>query len=126
MRISKLSKPVMVAWVVRKAWKLAESTPADLERQLSELTPGARNAKDGECAVCRQAVLRYSAKMRGKYCLQRSIATYLLCYSWYGSVPKLVIGARLDPFQAHAWVEEDGNALDTIPVRDTFTILQEI
>ena len=44
-------------------------------------------------------------------CLQRSAATVFLLRE-YGIEAELVIGAQLMPFQAHAWVEVDGRAVN--------------
>jgi hypothetical protein len=49
---------------------------------------------------------------RRALCLQRSIATALLMRR-HGIQARLVLGARLVPFKAHAWVE-----VDRIPVND--------
>ncbi|WP_079249549.1 lasso peptide biosynthesis B2 protein [Streptomyces sp. IMTB 2501] len=43
----------------------------------------------------------------GRYCLQRSLATALLC-RMRGSWPTWCSGVRTSPFAAHAWVEADG------------------
>ena len=44
-------------------------------------------------------------------CLQRSAATVSLLRD-YGIEAQLVIGAQLMPFEAHAWVEVDGRAVN--------------
>ncbi|WP_241481557.1 lasso peptide biosynthesis B2 protein [Nocardiopsis gilva] len=43
----------------------------------------------------------------GEACLQRSLATVLLCRMG-GSQPTWCVGVRTEPFQAHAWVEAEG------------------
>ena len=60
------------------------------------------------------AVLASSMRCRGEYCLQRSIATALLCRA-AGCWPEVRIGARPRPFQAHAWVAVRGVAVGELP-----------
>jgi hypothetical protein len=43
----------------------------------------------------------------GRYCLQRSLATTLLC-RMRGVWPTWCIGVHTAPFTAHAWVEAEG------------------
>jgi hypothetical protein len=47
----------------------------------------------------------------GEGCLQRSLATALLC-RLRGSWPTWCTGVRTMPFGAHAWVEADGVPVD--------------
>ncbi|MFD0382133.1 lasso peptide biosynthesis B2 protein [Streptomyces stramineus] len=48
--------------------------------------------------------------LRGEGCLQRSVATALLC-RMRGVWPDWCTGVRTAPFRAHAWVEVDGRPI---------------
>jgi Transglutaminase-like superfamily len=67
-------------------------------------------------ATCRQAkdahdtILASSVLCAGRYCLQRSLATTVLCRI-RGVWPTWCIGVRTAPFVAHAWVEVDGQPI---------------
>lgn len=56
-------------------------------------------------------------------CLQRSAATACLLRR-YGTKAQMVIGSRLMPFQAHAWVEVEGRVVNDRPyVQETYAVL---
>jgi hypothetical protein len=61
-----------------------------------------RQAKDA-----RDAIVSVSVLCAGRYCLQRSLATTLLCRI-HGVWPTWCTGVRTAPFVAHAWIEVDG------------------
>jgi Transglutaminase-like superfamily len=61
-----------------------------------------QQAKDAQ-----DSVLAVSVLCGGRYCLQRSLATTLLC-RLRGVWPTWCTGVRTAPFVAHAWVEADG------------------
>ena len=46
----------------------------------------------------------------GPKCLERSVATALLC-RMRGSWPDWCAGVALEPFRAHAWVEAEGSVV---------------
>jgi hypothetical protein len=56
------------------------------------------------------AILAVSVLCGGRYCLQRSLATTLLCRI-RGVWPTWCTGVRTAPFVAHAWVEADGQPI---------------
>jgi hypothetical protein len=57
-------------------------------------------------------------------CLQRSSATTLLLRR-YGWEAEMVIGARLTPFQSHAWVEIKGAVVNDKPyMQETYLVLE--
>jgi Transglutaminase-like superfamily len=62
------------------------------------------HAMDLACALYPKNVL----------CLQRSAATTLLLRR-YGFSAEMVIGAHMNPFRAHAWVEIDGVVVNDKP-----------
>jgi hypothetical protein len=103
---------------------LATLKPGRLRRVLEILRGGARPATAAEAQRALDAVLAGSVRCRGEYCLQRSIATALLC-RLIGSWPELRIGAQSQPFRAHAWVSVDGTAVGELPetIRGLGTLL---
>jgi hypothetical protein len=57
-------------------------------------------------------------------CLQRSAATACLLKA-YGISAQLVIGVRSVPFQAHAWVEVNGEIVNDRPyLRESYAVLE--
>jgi hypothetical protein len=103
------------AWcAVAAAHLLATLKPHRLRRVLELLRVGARPATAAETRQALDAVLASSMRCRGEYCLQRSIATALLCRIG-GRWPELLIGARPRPFQAHAWVAAGGVPVGDLP-----------
>jgi len=93
---------------------LSNVSPARLRRFLELARIGARPATAPETRLALDAVLSMSIRCTGEYCLQRSIATVLLC-RMTGSWPEWRTGVRVDPFQAHAWVVADGVAVGEHP-----------
>nr|WP_202511647.1 lasso peptide biosynthesis B2 protein [Streptomyces sp. SID3343] len=89
-------------------------------RVLTLLSPGrmrkalvfARGGASGpataaQVSTARRAVVAVSARCAGEGCVQRSVATALLCRA-RGVWPTWCSGVRTEPFRAHAWVEVDG------------------
>lgn len=94
-----------------RAYDLSVNSPAELQRQLSrrylELGPASR--KETEYALA--AVIKADRQLRGRYCLQRSLAAFLFSARLYARKPTLIVGARIEPFIAHAWLEADGQVV---------------
>ncbi|MFD8712628.1 lasso peptide biosynthesis B2 protein [Streptomyces anulatus] len=88
--------------------------PGRLRRLLETLRRGARPATREEALTARQAAVTVSARCAGEGCLQRSVATVLLCRA-RGAWPTWCTGVRSDPFRAHAWVEVDGEPVGEPP-----------
>ncbi|MER6813049.1 lasso peptide biosynthesis B2 protein [Spirillospora sp. NPDC000708] len=86
---------------------IAALPPRRLRRVLAFLRRGARPASGEEALAARQAVVTVSVQCAGQGCLQRSLATVLLCRA-SGTWPDWCTGVRLEPFRAHAWVEAGG------------------
>ncbi|MFC6887040.1 MULTISPECIES: lasso peptide biosynthesis B2 protein [Actinomadura] len=82
--------------------------PRRLRAVLCALRRGARPATAGEALAARQAVVTVSVQCAGQGCLQRSLATALLCRAG-GAWPDWCTGVRMEPFRAHAWVEVGGD-----------------
>ncbi|WP_116214972.1 lasso peptide biosynthesis B2 protein [Streptomyces olivoreticuli] len=98
---------------VAVAGRLARSSPARIRTVLTWLRKGARPAAYAEVRAARQAVVVVSLRCASdEGCLQRSLATVLLCRV-RGSWPEWVVGVRArPPFGAHAWVEAEGRMVE--------------
>ncbi|MFD7417518.1 lasso peptide biosynthesis B2 protein [Kitasatospora purpeofusca] len=92
---------------VTAARLLTHLNPGRLRRTLEAARGTAPPATTAQALAARRAVVTVSARCAGEGCLQRSIATALLCRS-RGTWPTWCTGVRSDPFRAHAWVEADG------------------
>ena len=89
---------------------LAHLSPRRIRAVLTQLRRGAAPATYEQAKHAQEAVLAVSVRCRGRYCLQRSLATTLLCRI-RGVWPTWCTGVRTAPFVAHAWV-----AVDSQPV----------
>ncbi len=102
----------LVAFVaVTLARLLARQSPRRIRSVLLFVRRGARPATVAEASTARAAVTAVSALCAGEGCLQRSLATALLC-RLRGTWPTWCTGVRTAPFRAHAWVEADGVPVD--------------
>ncbi|MEV0633911.1 lasso peptide biosynthesis B2 protein [Streptomyces sp. NPDC050619] len=86
---------------------LARLPPRRIRAALGVARRGARPARYDEALRARQEVTAVSTLCAGRYCLQRSLATALLC-RMRGHWPQWCSGVRTSPFGAHAWVEAEG------------------
>jgi hypothetical protein len=125
-----VEEPGVTSWYLRPvamcaiatANLLARLSPWKLRRVLQVLARRARPSTAEEASRARNAVTAVSARCRGNWCLQRSIATVLMS-RLAGHWPDWYTGVRLAPFAAHAWVEADGKPVDEAPnLRDVFSI----
>lgn len=89
---------------------LTHTNPARLRRALESVRRGAAPATAEEALTARQQVVAVSLRCAGQGCLQRSIATALLCRA-RGTWPTWTTGVRTQPFAAHAWIEADGHII---------------
>lgn len=96
---------------VAVAHLLARQSPHRIHRVLLALRRGARQASYEQAAAARRDVTGASIRCAGRYCLQRSLATTLLC-RLRGSWPTWHTGVRSAPFAAHAWVSVDGRPVE--------------
>src|SRR5258707_777160 len=79
-----------------------------------------RNTIPAICEAVDLAAIWYPKEV---LCLQRSAATACLLKR-YGHSVQLVIGARLSPFKAHAWVELAGHVVNDKPyVPEIYAVL---
>ncbi|MEU7135042.1 lasso peptide biosynthesis B2 protein [Streptomyces sp. NPDC046261] len=102
-----LGRRLLARLTVTVAWLLIRMPPARLRRTLGLLSRGAHPATGAQALASRRAVVSVSRTCAGQGCLQRSVATVLLC-RLTGSWPTWCAGVRTEPFRAHAWVEADG------------------
>lgn len=86
---------------------LAHLPPRRIRTVLTLLRRRAAPATYQQANDAQDAVLAVSVLCGGRYCLQRSLATTLLCRI-RGVWPTWCTGVRTAPFVAHAWVEADG------------------
>ncbi|MFD7236399.1 lasso peptide biosynthesis B2 protein [Streptomyces syringium] len=89
--------------------------PHRIRRVLSLVRRGAAPATAEQALTARRAVVAVSARCAGEGCLQRSVATALLC-RMCGVWPDWCTGVRTAPFRAHAWVEVDGLPIGEPPL----------
>lgn len=84
---------------------------------------GGEDAGAAVCAALDRAALWYP---RTRLCLARSaVATCLL--RWHGRPARMIVGAKLMPFHAHAWVELDGQVIADRPsVRERYSVLDRL
>ena len=87
---------------------LIHLSPRRLRQALRVARVGARPATETQALAARQAVVSVSVQCAGQGCVQRSVATALLCRLG-GTWPDWCTGVRTEPFRAHAWVEVDGD-----------------
>jgi len=92
---------------VAAARPLSALPPRRIRAVLELLRTGARPATTAQAQAARDAVVAVSTRCAGQYCIQRSLATALLC-RMSGTWPTWRAGIRTAPFRAHAWVEADG------------------
>src|SRR5262249_22955820 len=81
--------------------------PRRIRAVLTLVRRGAAPATYHEAEQALHAVLAVSVLCGGRYCLQRSLATALLCRI-RGVWPTWCTGVPTAPFIAHAWVEAGG------------------
>ncbi|MEV5880680.1 lasso peptide biosynthesis B2 protein [Streptomyces sp. NPDC052101] len=86
---------------------LARQPPRRIRAVLGVVRRGARPARYEQALRARREVTAVSTLCAGRYCLQRSLATALLC-RMRGRWPTWCSGVRTAPFAAHAWVEAEG------------------
>ncbi|MEV6024837.1 lasso peptide biosynthesis B2 protein [Streptomyces sp. NPDC052036] len=93
---------------------LSKLSPSKLRAVLEFARRRAAPATADQAAAARAAVVAVSLRCAGQACLQRSVATALLCRA-RGTWPTWCTGVRTNPFSAHAWVEVEG-----IPVGEPY------
>lgn len=89
---------------------LAHLPPRRIRAVLTLLRRCAAPATYQQTKDAHNAILAVSVLCGGRYCLQRSLATTLLCRI-RGVWPTWCTGVRTAPFIAHAWVQADGQLI---------------
>lgn len=105
-----LRRRLLPLLAVGAARPLARLKPARLRTVLECARRGASPAGARQARTARDQVVSVSLRCAGQNCLQRSIATALLCRA-RGVWPTWCTGVRTHPFAAHAWVEADGQLI---------------
>lgn len=98
---------VVALAAVGLARPIAALPPRRIRQVLRLASLGTRPARFEEALLARSATVTVSTRCAGLGCLQRSVATALICRlrnRW----PDWCTGFRMNPFGAHAWVEADG------------------
>jgi len=108
--------PVVAVGIARL---LARSSPRRIRAVLGILRTGAAPASYEQAKEARDSVVAASILCAGEGCLQRSLATVLLC-RFRGVWPTWCTGIRTAPFCAHAWVEADGEPVGEPQPADYF------
>ncbi|MEV7466808.1 lasso peptide biosynthesis B2 protein [Streptomyces kronopolitis] len=108
--------PLLAVGVARP---LARLTPLRLRTVLEFARRGAAPADAGQAQRARDQVVSVSLRCAGQNCLQRSLATALLCRA-RGVWPTWSTGVRTHPFAAHAWVEAEGRLIGEPHPKDYF------
>jgi Transglutaminase-like superfamily len=120
-----VGRRVAVHLAVGAARILARLPPRRIRRVLELLRRGAAAATPEQALAARQDVVAVSVLCSGRYCLQRSLATALVC-RMRGVWPTWCTGVRTPPFAAHAWVEVGGRPIgepaDTVTYRHVMTV----
>ena len=106
-RLPLRQRPAALA-AVGAACMLARLPPKHIRAVLTLLRRRAAPATHQQAKDALDAILAVSVLCGGRYCLQRSLATTLLCRI-RGVWPTWCTGVRTAPFIAHAWVEADGH-----------------
>ncbi|WP_433514554.1 lasso peptide biosynthesis B2 protein [Nonomuraea sp. CA-143628] len=92
---------------VAAARPLAGLRPYRIRRVLGVIRRGAVAATAAQALAARDDVVAVSRRCAGPACLQRSLATAILC-RLRGTWPTWCAGVRVEPFRAHAWVQVNG------------------
>ncbi|WP_068480676.1 lasso peptide biosynthesis B2 protein [Pseudoclavibacter helvolus] len=113
-------RALTVRCTVSVAFLITYARPRRIRRLLVELSRGARPSTREQAEAVRAEVCGVSERCAGEGCLQRSIATVLLC-RLDGHAPNWCSGYRTGPFVAHAWVEADGMPVSEPPEVASYT-----
>ncbi|WP_017592830.1 lasso peptide biosynthesis B2 protein [Nocardiopsis potens] len=105
-----LSARIQALPIIGVARLLARCRPARIRAVLEVLARGAPPATAERTARIRDVIVGTSMRCAGPRCLERSIATALLCRA-SGMWPDWCTGVALRPFRAHAWVEAEGRPI---------------
>lgn len=99
---------IIVRTCVLSALLLAKLRPWMLEILVSRIITSSSGASFEDVKRTRNDVIALSRICAGEGCLERSLATVFMCFITRRGVPSWHLGARTEPFRAHAWVEVSG------------------
>ena len=119
---SRGSRRVRVRVVVAVARILTHVPPRAVVAVLRRACGAAEPSTVAQAQAARDLVCGASSRCAGLGCLQRAIATVLLCRT-EGHVPGWRTGFRSDPFAAHAWVTVDGAPVGEPPDIEAFSVV---
>ncbi|GLW05228.1 hypothetical protein Misp01_03580 [Microtetraspora sp. NBRC 13810] len=102
-----LTRRVTARAATTAARLLACLPPRRIVAVLRLIRHGSVPATHVQALRARNDIVATSKRCAGRYCLQRSLATTLLC-RMRGTWPRWCTGVRTPPFSAHAWVEAEG------------------
>jgi hypothetical protein len=105
---------------------LAALKPSQLEKVMRRLSSRTTPAGIEEALRARIVVTSISTRCAGRWCLDRSIATALLC-RLNGTWPEWNTGVCTQPFRAHAWVAVEGQPIgEPSGLGDTFESMMTV
>ncbi|NQE87505.1 lasso peptide biosynthesis B2 protein [Nocardia terpenica] len=105
-----LSQRIPALLAVETARVVSALPPRYLYRFLRLIRNRAVAATEVEVHTARDMITTASLRCAGEYCVQRSVATALLCRI-HGVWPTWCVGVRTAPFTAHAWVAVGDNPI---------------
>lgn len=121
-----LAHKITAARAVRTAYRIRSYKPNNLRDYLKGASDGLPPASRNQVVDSITSVTTFWPKLKGQFCLERSVAGFVYCTRVHGVRPLLVVGARIDPFQSHAWLESETGPEDPLPVRELFTVMLEV
>jgi len=99
---------LLAVGVIALARLLATLPPRRIRQVLGVLRRGSVPANYAQASLARDTITAVSVRCSGRYCLQRALATAILCRI-RGSWPRWCAGVRgTAPFASHSWIEADG------------------
>ncbi|MFC4016248.1 lasso peptide biosynthesis B2 protein [Nonomuraea purpurea] len=104
---------------------LACLPPRRIVAVLHLIRHGSAPATHAQALRARNDIVATSRRCAGRYCLQRSLATVLLC-RMRGTWPRWCTGVRTPPFAAHAWVEAEGRQVGEPADTVTFQVILDV
>lgn len=111
-----LKRRILARRSIRWAIRAAKLTPESLEKMIESTFGNLPSATVSQAQNSRDVILSVSTRLHGSHCLPRALATMSYCATVYKTRPEVVIGARTDPFQAHAWIRAENTVIDEFDV----------
>ncbi|WP_431831332.1 lasso peptide biosynthesis B2 protein [Corynebacterium propinquum] len=121
----KLSERKAASKATKWSLKAAKLNPNALGELIRLEISAQKRATIEEVTQSRDAILSYTKRLHGSYCLPRALAVLHYCTHVYGTRPEVIVGARVDPFQAHCWLRAEGKIIDEINADQYFETLRK-